>query len=102
MSIPLEALYKYYRQHPVVCTDTRTIVPGCLFFALKGPNFNGNAFAAKALASGAAFAVVDEPGAVTDPRCLLVEDVLTSLQLLAQHHRRQLRIPFLAITGSNG
>ena len=83
MSIPLEALYKYYRQHPVVCTDTRTIVPGCLFFALKGPNFNGNEFAAKALASGAAFAVVDEPGAVTDPRCLLVEDVLTSLQLLA-------------------
>jgi UDP-N-acetylmuramoyl-tripeptide--D-alanyl-D-alanine ligase len=54
------------------------------------------------LALGAAYAVVDDPAAVTDPRCLLVEDVLTSLQQLAQHHRRQLRIPFLAITGSNG
>lgn len=102
MSLPTEALYKIYRQHPLVSTDTRKIEPGCLFFALKGPHFNGNAFAVQALALGAAFAVVDEPAAVTDPRCLLVEDVLTALQQLAHHHRRQLRIPFLAITGSNG
>lgn len=100
--VTIEELYSRYQQHPLVCTDSRAILPGSIFFALKGPSFNGNAFAAKALEEGAAFAVVDEPAYVTDKRCLLVQDGLTALQQLANYHRRQLTIPVLAITGSNG
>ena len=95
-------LYSRYLDHPVVCTDTRKLTPGCLFFALKGPSFNGNEFAQAALDGGAAFAVVDEADAVVSDRCLLVPDVLTALQDLALHHRRKLGLPVLAITGSNG
>ncbi|GAA4304324.1 UDP-N-acetylmuramoyl-tripeptide--D-alanyl-D-alanine ligase [Compostibacter hankyongensis] len=75
---------------------------GSLFFALKGPHFNGNRFAAAALEQGAAYAVIDDPAFRTDERCILVDDVLTALQQLARHHRDQLNIPVLAITGSNG
>jgi UDP-N-acetylmuramoyl-tripeptide--D-alanyl-D-alanine ligase len=73
-----------------------------MFFALKGPRFNANALAAEALGKGARFAVVDEPEFVTDRRCILVPDVLSALQELARHHRRQFGFPVLAITGSNG
>ncbi|MFM2135722.1 MAG: hypothetical protein RL021_1122 [Bacteroidota bacterium] len=100
--IPVSDLYARFTSHPSVCTDTRSLTPGCLFFALKGPSFNGNRFAGKALDSGAAYAIVDEPDAVVSDRCLLVEDVLTALQELALFHRRSLSIPVLAITGSNG
>lgn len=97
-----EALYNIFIQHPEVETDTRKLKKGSLFFALKGPQFNGNAYAADALAAGAAFAIVDDPAYVTNDRFVLVDDVLTTLQQLALHHRRQFPIPFLAITGSNG
>lgn len=97
-----EALYALYREHPLVQTDSRQLREGCLFFALKGPHFNGNAYAAEALRKGAACAVIDEPAYQTDERMLLVDDVLGSLQALAEYHRRQLSIPVLAITGSNG
>ena len=100
--IPIKELYKTFLLHPVVCTDTRLLSPGCLFFALKGENFNGNKFAAKSLEGGAAFAVVDEKEFVVNDQCLLVDDVLQSLQQLATHHRNQLNIPVIAITGSNG
>ena len=99
-SIP--ELYAIYRRHSIICTDTRSLTDGCIFFALKGPSFNGNTFAATALEQGAAFAVVDEPQFATNDKCLLVPDVLTALQELAHYHRRQLKIPVLAITGSNG
>ncbi len=102
MFISTEALYNIYKQHPSVTTDTRNIKHGDVFFALKGPSFNGNFFAQKALDSGAAYAVIDEPSFATDERFLLTEDVLTALQNLAKHHRQQLNIPFIAITGSNG
>jgi UDP-N-acetylmuramoyl-tripeptide--D-alanyl-D-alanine ligase len=69
---------------------------------LKGPNFNGNLFAKQALDAGATYSIVDEPSAVKDERIILTEDVLQTLQLLARHHRRQFKIPFVAITGSNG
>lgn len=98
----ISALYSLYLAHPAVRTDTRKLQPGDLFFALKGPSFNGNAFAGAALEAGAAAAIIDEPEYQTDERCILVTDVLTTLQELARHHRRQFRIPFLAITGSNG
>ncbi len=97
-----EELYAIYRRHPVICTDTRAISAGCLFFALKGEKFNGNTFAEQALTAGAAYAVIDEPERATDDRCLLVNDVLTALQDLARHHRRQLTIPVIGITGTNG
>ena len=83
-------------------TDTRTISKDCMFFALKGPNFNANAFAAEALEKGAKYAVVDEAPVVMDGRYLLVPDVLQALQHLATHHRRKFDIPVIGITGSNG
>ncbi|MEO7310758.1 MAG: UDP-N-acetylmuramoyl-tripeptide--D-alanyl-D-alanine ligase [Chitinophagaceae bacterium] len=100
--IDTSALYDIYKQYPSVTTDTRKIGAGDIFFALKGPNFNGNAFAQQALAAGAAYAVIDEPEFVTGDRILFVPDVLAALQDLAKYHRQQFNIPFIAITGSNG
>lgn len=100
--VSIEKLYSIYRQHPVVCTDTRRLTPGCLFFALKGENFDGNRFVGKALESGAAYAVADDPAIPDADRCLKVDDVLTTLQQLATFHRRQFDIPLIAIGGSNG
>lgn len=99
----IEQLYSIYEQHRSIQTDTRKLKANDIFFALKGGNFNGNEFAARALEMGAAFAVVDEAAYFTVPdRMMLVEDALTALQQLALHHRKQLNIPFLAITGTNG
>jgi UDP-N-acetylmuramoyl-tripeptide--D-alanyl-D-alanine ligase len=98
----IEHLYQVYLHHPSIQTDTRKLKEGDLFFALKGPNFNGNQFALEALKSGAAYAVVDEKIDVDNDKLILVEDALTALQALAKHHRQQFSIPFIAITGSNG
>ncbi len=98
----IEGLYEIYTANPSVRTDTRKLAAGDLFFALKGPSFNGNAFAEAALEAGAAYAIIDEEAFKKDERYILVDDVLKTLQELARHHRRQFSIPFLAITGSNG
>ncbi len=101
----IEALYSIYTKHPSVVTDTRKLKLGDLYFALKGPNFNGNAFALQALEQGAAYAIVDEEipnSSAFQERILFVDDVLTTLQALAKYHRQQFNIPFIAITGSNG
>jgi len=98
----IEELYDIYLKHPSVQTDTRKLKEGDIFFALKGPNFNGNSFAAEALESGAAYVIIDEAAFSIDHRTILVENALDTLQQLAKHHRQQLNIPFLAITGSNG
>lgn len=95
-------LYDLFRAHPRISTDTRRIEPDSIFFALRGARFDGNRFAAEALARGAALVVADDPAAVTDPRIRLVPDVLKALQELARRHRRELGIPILAISGSNG
>lgn len=100
MTIP--EIYQLFLQYPSVQTDTRKLKEGDLFFALKGEHFNGNTFAKKALEAGAAYAIIDEPEYRENDRMILVADVLTCLQQLALHHRRQFRIPILAITGSNG
>lgn len=100
--ITIPELYKIYQQYPSVQTDTRALKKGDLYFALKGPNFNGNEFAQAALDAGAAYAIVDEPPTSPNERILIVEDVLSTLQHLARHHREQFNIPFIAITGSNG
>ena len=100
--ITIPELYKIYQQYPSVQTDTRALKAGDLYFALKGPNFNGNDFTQAALDAGAAYAIVDEPPASPNENILIVEDVLSTLQHLAKHHREQFDIPFIAITGSNG
>lgn len=96
------ALYQHYKKHPRISTDTRSIHPNSLFFALKGANFNGNAFAEDALNAGAAYAVIDDVAFQKDERYLLVDDVLTALQDLAKYHRIFLNIPVIGITGTNG
>lgn len=98
----IEEIYQKYLQYPHVQTDTRKLKPGDIFVALKGPNFNGNDYAKKALADGASYCIVDEDVDPGDERLLRVPDSLQALQDLALHHRDQLSIPFLAITGSNG
>lgn len=110
----IEQIYAIYSKFPSIQTDTRKLKEGDLFVALKGPNFNGNQFALRALETGAAYAIIDEipihselqAAELTEPgigkRLLLVDDALTTLQQLAKHHREQLHIPFIAITGSNG
>ncbi len=98
----IEQLYSIYKKYPSVQTDTRKLKQGDIFFALKGPSFNGNAFAQQALAAGAAYAVIDEKEFETGENTILVSDVLTTLQQLAKYHRQQFKVPFIAITGSNG
>ena len=98
----IEELYKLYQQYPSVQTDTRKLKPGDIFFALKGPNFNGNSFAKQAIENDAALVVIDEKEFEIPEKTFLVPDVLTALQQLALHHRKQFNIPFIAITGSNG
>ena len=105
----IQDLYKLYSAHPSIQTDTRKLQSGDLFFALKGPNFNGNKFAKQALDAGAAYVIIDEPANFTDERLIITDDALNTLQQLALHHRQQFDtlsrpggIPFIAITGSNG
>ncbi|MBW6481608.1 MAG: UDP-N-acetylmuramoyl-tripeptide--D-alanyl-D-alanine ligase [Vicingaceae bacterium] len=98
----ISELYKLFKEHPVVCTDTRKITKNSIFFALKGDNFNGNLFAKSALDLGAAYAIVDEVEVATQPNIIYVKDVLVALQELANYHRKQFNIPLVAITGSNG
>lgn len=96
-------LYQVYKDFPNICTDTRKISKDCLFFALKGDNFNGNSFAEKALEAGAKYVIVDDRAFYKeDPAYVLVDDVLTALQELARFHRKHLNIPFIGITGTNG
>lgn len=98
----IEELYEVYLKHSSLSKDTRNIPEACIYLALKGEKFNGNAFADEALVKGAAYVVIDEEEAWKDERYLLVDDVLESLQQLAYYHRNQLTIPIIAISGSNG
>lgn len=100
----MSRLYDLFTEHPSISTDSRRIASDSLFFALRGASFDGNRFAADALAQGAAYAVVDDPAAAAADRerTLLVPEVLAALQELAREHRRRLGLPILAITGSNG
>jgi len=98
----VEELYKIYQQYPSVQTDTRKLKTGDIFFALKGPNFNGNSFAQQAIDNGATCVVIDEKEYEIPGKTFLVPDVLFALQELALYHRKQFNIPFIAITGSNG
>jgi UDP-N-acetylmuramoyl-tripeptide--D-alanyl-D-alanine ligase len=98
----IKALYDIFLQSAGVCTDTRTLKKNQLFFALKGENFDGNRFALQALEKGASYAVAGEDLEAEDPRLIKVPDTLETLKALAAYHRRQLRIPVIGLTGTNG
>ncbi len=98
----IEKIHQIFLKFPNVCTDTRKIEKNCIFFALKGDNFNGNEFAPEALKKGASYAIVDEEEYVLNTKTILVEDVLQSLQELAKYHRNQCNAKVIALTGSNG
>lgn len=98
----IEKLYSAFLQSRKISTDTRKIEPGSIFFALKGPNFDANAFADEALAKGASLAVIDNPKFERPGKTILVSDTLEALQALGRHHRSTLKIPVIGLTGSNG
>ncbi len=98
----LEQLHALFLAHPTICTDTRKITDNCLFFALKGPNFNGNKFAKEALTKGAAYVIIDEENHRISEQCILVDDVLQTLQKLSTFHRNYSNAKVISITGSNG
>lgn len=96
-----EQIYKLYLESEGITTDSRNVGTNQLFFALWGENFNGNKFAADAIEKGALCAVIDD-ALYEAEKTILVDDCLNELQALAAHHRKQMNIPVLAITGSNG
>ena len=100
----IKELYNIFLQHPIITTDSRDVPQDSIFFALKGENFNGNAYAKAALEQGAAFAVIDEQEDTEagDERLIVVEDVLSTLQQLALLHRTSLGTTIIGITGTNG
>ncbi|MBN1990540.1 MAG: UDP-N-acetylmuramoyl-tripeptide--D-alanyl-D-alanine ligase [Bacteroidales bacterium] len=102
MNSYLEQLYDIYLEQRAISTDSRNISTGDIFFALKGENFNGNAFALDAIKRGAKLAVVDDIALKGEKGCFYVLDTLEALQQLANYHRKRLQIPVIAITGSNG
>ncbi len=101
--LSIQQIYQYYANcNYRVCTDTRKIEAGSMFFALKGDNFDANTFAAQALESGAKWAIIDDKKFEQSNQTILVDNVLKTLQNLANYHRHQLKIPFIGIGGSNG
>src|SRR5215212_9753546 len=98
----IDELYSIYLQHPQVETDTRKLKEGDIFFALKGPNYNGNLYTKQALEQGASWCIADEKQPFNHDRIIQVNDSLGTLQELARKHRQQFQVPFIAITGSNG
>jgi len=99
----IKQLYNVYKNHPSISTDSRKIIPGSIFFALKGDNFDGNQFAEEAIRKGAVLAVIDSPDYKKNEQYFLVDDSLKCLQNLARHHRMNLTTTkIIALTGSNG
>ena len=99
----IEKLYSLFKQHPHVTTDSRGCAEGSIFFAIKGEHFNGNLYAREAIKKGCAYAIVDEAEFADEKgQILLTDNVLATLQKLANHHRKQFDIPVIGITGTNG
>lgn len=100
----IEEIYSIYLRSAGVCTDTRKLKENQVFIALSGPSFNGNDFIQTALDAGCRLAIADEgrPEFTGSERVMVVEDSLIALQQIAHHHRSKLKIPVLALTGSNG
>lgn len=100
----ISELYQIFLQCPRITTDSRNCPQNSIFFALKGANFNGNAFAKVALEKGCSYAIIDEKEYYEEgnKKIILVDDSLETLQKLANYHRRQLGVKIIAITGTNG
>ncbi|MGL4364863.1 MAG: UDP-N-acetylmuramoyl-tripeptide--D-alanyl-D-alanine ligase [Bacteroidales bacterium] len=99
----ISELHSLFLRTSGVCIDTRNLLPSCMFFALKGENFNGNSYAQLALKKGASYVIVDEDILLPNSdRIVKVESVLCALQKMAKYHRQQLHIPIFGITGTNG
>jgi UDP-N-acetylmuramoyl-tripeptide--D-alanyl-D-alanine ligase len=98
----IKEIYKIFLEGSGICIDTRNIKENCLFFALKGPNFDANKFTAQAIEKGAVLAVIDNKEYFIKGKTYLVDDVLEFLQKFAQYHRKQLTTKVISITGSNG
>ncbi|QLG45974.1 UDP-N-acetylmuramoyl-tripeptide--D-alanyl-D-alanine ligase [Costertonia aggregata] len=98
----IEKLHQLFLRFPIVCTDTRKITKDCLFFALKGDNFNGNHFTKEAIEKGAAYVIIDEEEHAVANASILVKDVLRTLQELATYHRNFCSAKVVSLTGSNG
>jgi len=97
-----EKIYQIFKSCRKVSTDSRVLQPGSIFFALKGANFDGNDFVTSAIYNGCMAAVTNNKSIADDKKIFFAPDTLKELQNLANHHRRQLKIPIIAITGSNG
>ena len=101
--ISVKDLYSIYADCSYrVSTDSRTVADGELFFALRGENFDGNAYAAQAVSKGAAWAVVNMDCPGENDRFIRVDDPFRFLQELAICHRETLGIPVIGLTGTNG
>jgi UDP-N-acetylmuramoyl-tripeptide--D-alanyl-D-alanine ligase len=102
MNIQSDKLYSLFLEHPAICTDSRRISNNCLFFALRGVQFNGNSFSGEALEKGAAFAIIDDPEYLINEQCIMVPNVLDALWNIAIIHRKNLKATVLGISGTNG
>lgn len=102
MHTSISDIYSIFRKYPQISTDSRNITVQSIFFALRGDNFDANKFAGEAIRNGAVYAIIDDATCGVNDKTILVEDTLVALQELARYHRRQLKIPVLGITGSNG
>ena len=98
----INSLYERFKDSNGVSTDTRKLKKNDFFVALKGEKFNGNKYVEQAFNLGTKYCLVDEKEAVINKQCFLVDDCLTALQQLANFHRKQIKIPIIALTGSNG
>lgn len=101
MRIGIQELFELYLQNPRIVTDSRKVIPGCIFAALKGESFDGNTFAATALSMGARYSLIDNPD-FDSVNTLLVEDTLSALQQIASLYRKTWKFPVIGITGTNG
>lgn len=100
--ITAHKLLDIFLKHPYISTDSRKVMPGSIFFALRGEHFDGNIYAENAIQNGSAYAVIDNPQYDTSAKMLVVENVLEALQQLASLYRDTLKIPVIGITGTNG
>jgi UDP-N-acetylmuramoyl-tripeptide--D-alanyl-D-alanine ligase len=98
----LQSLYTLFLKGCGISTDSRNVKKGDIFFALKGDHFDGNKYASRAIDNGAEIAVVDDEILPDNPAFFKVKNVLETLQLLSNYHRKQFSVPIIAITGSNG
>jgi UDP-N-acetylmuramoyl-tripeptide--D-alanyl-D-alanine ligase len=98
----IEDIYQLFCKHPIISIDSRNIAEDSIFFALKGENFDGNKFVLDAINKGAAYSITDNSEYGTNSKCIVVENVLETLQNLANFHRKNIGLPIIAITGTNG